>query len=84
MNILLFGTGDYYQRYKAWFSSESVLALLDNNASKWGTRIDGHVVLSPQEGIRLSYERIFILSAYYDEMEKQLRSLGGRKNCNTV
>lgn len=76
MNILLFGTGDYYQRYKAWFSSASVLALLDNDASKWGTRIDGHIVLSPQEVIKLSYDRIFILSAYYDEMEEQLLSLG--------
>ena len=30
MKFLLFGTGDYYERYKKWFDKNQVLALLDN------------------------------------------------------
>lgn len=30
MKYLLFGTGDYYNRYKKWFESADVVALLDN------------------------------------------------------
>ena len=29
MHFLLFGTGDYYNRFKKWFPRENVLALLD-------------------------------------------------------
>lgn len=75
MKILLFGTGDYYQRYKRWFSSWEILALLDNDVQKQGTEIDGHRVVSPSEGIKLPFDKIVILSAYYDEMKEQLISL---------
>lgn len=34
MKFLLFGTGDYYERYKKWFDKEDVLALLDNSDRK--------------------------------------------------
>lgn len=31
MKFLIFGTGDYYERYKKWFPPKDVLALLDNS-----------------------------------------------------
>ena len=34
MKILLFGTGDYYNRCKKWFENQEVLALLDNSEQK--------------------------------------------------
>lgn len=76
MRFLLFGTGDYYNRYKKWFPRESVLALLDNSSLKQHTKIDGIQVLSPEEGINLKYDVIVILSFYVKEMRQQLSLLG--------
>lgn len=76
MKVLLFGTGDYYERYKKWFAEEEVLALLDNSPSKQSMIIDGRKVLSPEEGIKLSYDAIIILSFYVKTMREQLISLG--------
>lgn len=76
MKFLLFGTGDYYERYKKWFVGEDVLALLDNSSHKQGTRIDGIQVLAPAEGIKLPYDAVVILSFYVEEMREQLHHLG--------
>ncbi len=80
MRFLLFGTGDYYNRYKKWFAQHEVLALLDNSVEKQYTEIDGLRVLPPKEGIGLSYESIVILSFYVESMKKQLMSLGVEKD----
>ncbi|MCD8000732.1 MAG: glycosyltransferase family 4 protein [Clostridiales bacterium] len=76
MKVLLFGTGDYYQRYKKWFDRDEVLALLDNSPEKQNTLMDEISVLSPEEGVKLPYDVIVILSFYVTEMRRQLRKLG--------
>ncbi len=75
MKYLLFGTGDYYERYKKWFHSEDVLALLDNSPAKQNKIVDGIRVLSPEEGIKLPFDVIVILSFYVKEMRQQLNDL---------
>lgn len=80
MRVLLFGTGDYYNRYKKWFDRQEVVALLDNSEQKQHTVIDGVEVLSPEEGIRCDYDIIVILSFYVKQMKQQLISLGVDKN----
>lgn len=76
MKFLLFGTGEYYRRYKKWFAKEDVLALLDNSLQKQKSVIDEIQVLSPEEGIKLPYDIVVILSFYYREMKEQLCNLG--------
>lgn len=76
MNIMLFGTGDCYSKYKKWFKKFHIVALLDNDRSKQGTEIDGHKVLAPAEGVRENYDYIFILSVHEAEMRKELQILG--------
>lgn len=76
MKFLLFGTGDYYERYKKWFIRDDVLALLDNSPDKQNTALDGLCVLAPEEGIKLPYDAIVILSFYVKEMRQQLTELG--------
>lgn len=80
MKYLLFGTGDYYERYKKWFDKEDVLALLDNSRAKQGTFIDGIQVLAPRDGINLPFDIIIILSFYVKEMRSQLIQLGVQEN----
>ena len=76
MKFLLFGTGDYYNRYKKWFVRHEIVALLDNAEQKQYTVIDGHEVLPPKEGVQLKYDVIVILSFYVKQMKQQLISLG--------
>lgn len=76
MKYLIFGTGDYYERYKKWFSKDSVLALLDNSPKKQNTLIDGIEVLSPSQGVQLPYDAVIILSFYVKSMKAQLLELG--------
>lgn len=80
IKFLLFGTGDYYERYKKWFSYEDVLALLDNSPAKQNSMIDGIKVLSPAEGVQLSFDVIVILSFYVKTMRLQLVDLGVSEN----
>lgn len=75
MRILIFGTGDYYHRFKKWLAQEDVIALIDNSLQKQGTVIDGIRVLSPEEAVKLPYEKIIILSFYVREMRRQLVGL---------
>ncbi len=75
MRILIFGAGDYYERYKKWLAQEEILALMDNSPQKQGTEVDGLKVMSPEEAVGLPYEKIVILSFYVKEMKKQLIGL---------
>ncbi len=79
MKFLIFGTGDYYNRYKKWFAREDIAALLDNAPQKQHTFMDGVEILPPEEGLRLSYDVIVILSFYVSQMKRQLVSLGVRE-----
>lgn len=81
MKYLLFGTGDYYQRYKKWFVEDEVIALLDNSSQKQNTYIDGIKVVSPEDGIKLEYDVIVILSFYVKSMKSQLLELGVEEQC---
>ena len=76
MKYLLFGTGNYYQRYKKWFEHENVVALIDNNKKIQNTYLDGKKIVSPNEAVKLEYDVIVVLSFYITEMKEQLISLG--------
>lgn len=76
MKYLIFGTGDYYERYKKWFRREEIVALIDNSPKKVNTTVDGVKVMSPEQGVELSYDVIVILSFYVKSMRKQLLDLG--------
>lgn len=81
MKLILFGTGEYYQRYKIWFETEEVCALADNSKDKWGTYIDNRVVISPDEIIKYDYDAIFVLTFAIKDISEQLVSLGVDANC---
>lgn len=77
---VLFGTGDYYQRFCCWFGDRKVLAVLDNDRKKQGTMWDGYPVIPPEEVVGLPYDAVVILSFYVTEMKKQLIDLGVPEN----
>lgn len=76
MKLLVFGTGEYYERFKKWIAGGEVVALLDNSPAKQHIVIDGVEVLSPREGVEREYEAVVIMSFYIKSMKKQLMELG--------
>ena len=76
MKCLLFGTGDYYRKYKDWFKKGDVFGLIDNDESKQGHLLDGYEVYSPKETVKLPYDCIVILSVHEEAMREQLKGLG--------
>lgn len=76
MKYLIFGTGEYYKRYKKWFAKEDIVALIDNSAGKQNTYLDGIQIISPEQGVKFAYDAVMILSFYVIEMKKQLLELG--------
>lgn len=75
--IVVFGTGKYWNHYKtAKREDVFIVALLDNDPQKIGTIIDGIKVYSPSQLGSIDFDEILLLSGYYHEMRKQLKSLG--------
>lgn len=77
MRVVLFGTGDYYERYKIWFINVNVVAVLDNDCQKHGKIIDGTKILPPADVLKIDFHRIYILNfAHSSEILLQLLDLG--------
>lgn len=80
MKILLFGTGDYYRKYRKWFRKEDIVALIDNNQNKRGTYLDNFIIYLPEDAIKVPYDIIVILSVHENAMREQLVDLGVESN----
>ena len=76
MKILLFGLGNYYNKYSKWINLEDVVGLIDNDKRKIGTIIDGYRVISPYEVNQVEYDIIVLMSIHEKEMREQLVTLG--------
>ena len=76
MRFLLFGTGEYYNRYKIWFDKKDVVALIDNSKEKQGYYIDDILVIAPENVLQYEFDAIIILSFYVKTMRVQLLDLG--------
>ena len=78
MKIIIFGTGKKYQEFKKYLhdiSNIEVLALIDNDETKWGKILDGKVVDNPANISRYVYDFIVLMSDYAFEMKKQLMDM---------
>lgn len=77
MRVVIFGTGKYYHRIKEKIREDvEVVALIDNDSSKWGKWIDGVEVFSPVKLSEIKYDIIFLASLSYGEMRVQLSKMG--------
>ncbi|WP_196602241.1 glycosyltransferase family 4 protein [Pectinatus frisingensis] len=76
MKVMIFGTGEDYQKYKEWFKNTEIIALLDNDIDKQGTILDGVEIFSPSVVKNKKFDFVYILSSYKREMRIQLTNLG--------
>lgn len=77
MKVFIFGTGEYYQRYKKDFLDDIyIVGFLDNNKEKQGIFVDGIEVFAPEEVLEKECDFVFLMSGFYLQMKKQLLELG--------
>lgn len=75
MKIVIFGTGAMYQKYKKLFIDASIICFLDNDETKWGTKINGILIRQPQDIRKIDFDFVFLVSVHFAEMRTQLLSL---------
>lgn len=77
MKIVIFGAGKFYQEKKHKIPAKfEIVAFLDNNSQYQGKKIDGHLVVAPNEILQLSYDKIVLMSTSEEAMKSQLIELG--------
>jgi cytidyltransferase-like protein len=77
--IILFGSGNFTKRFLAQFQKQyEIYAIVDNNQSKWGSRLEGIEILSPKiiEEIPKEERRIIICIKNYVAIVHQLQQMG--------
>lgn len=81
---IIFGIGgklEYAKKYEQELYSElDIIAFSDNKESLWGEEYDGIPVISPENIIKLNFDRLIILSKYYKDIAEQLIDLGINEN----
>lgn len=77
MRLLIFGTGQFFQKRKDSFSEEEIVAFVDNDEKKWGQTFEGLQVISPSNIQTMNYDFICLMvkGEYAEQMRKQLEEL---------
>lgn len=76
MNIVVFGSGRFYDNRKEKFDKHHVVAFLDNDKKKQGKYKDNIIVLNPQKILELEYDCIVLTNQFAQQMKEQLLSYG--------
>lgn len=82
--IILFGSGNFTKHFLSRFKNQyEVYAIVDNNQSKWGSRLDGIEILPPHiiEEIPKEESRIIICIKNYIAIVQQLQQMGVTDYC---
>ena len=82
--VILFGSGNFTKRFLAQFKKQySVYAIVDNNSSRWGTKLEGIVILPPKSVAEIPEQerRIIICVKNYVAIVNQLQNMGIKDYC---
>lgn len=77
--LILFGSGAFTKRFIAMYGkSYEIACILDNNKSRWGQKLEGYEIKSPEYLKELSKEdyKVLICIKSYVSVAKQLESMG--------
>lgn len=80
-NVVVFGTGLFYERRKDFMPNGTIIvAFIDNSTAMQGQVLDGVRIYAPNEIEALEYDVIVLASASTGEMKKQLLEMGVPRN----
>lgn len=74
--VIIWGTGDYYSRYREDILQMNVIALVDSDRKKQGKIIDEIQVISPEEVQDKEYDKIYIMSTAIDVIRQRMIEIG--------
>lgn len=80
MDIVVFGSGRFYDNRKSVFDKYNVVAFLDNNVKKQGTYKNNILILKPEKISEIQYDYIIVTNQFATEMKEQLIGLGVEKD----
>lgn len=83
MDILVYGAGYYYRKYRPFLEQANIIAIIDNDIDKQGRVLDGHIIMSVEEGLKQRYDKIIVFGKYANEKRRDLKKRGveTRKIC---
>ena len=61
MEIVIFGTGRFYQNRKHLLKKHKIVAFLDNDWKKQNTQLDGVNIYRPDQAVSLNYTYIVLM-----------------------
>lgn len=74
--VLIWGTGKSEKNkrdmLRDMFSRVEIMGYIDNDKSKQHSFYNGYKILSPQEAIRMDFDKILIMSTFSNDIEEQL------------
>lgn len=76
MELIVWGTGKLYQKYKGFLSQFNVVRLCDNNTDKQGTYIDGIEVIGPSRLVEFPFAYVVVMAYSTEEICFQIREMG--------
>ena len=80
VDVMIFGAGETCRALLARISQSGddvrVIALTDNDSSKWGRTFYGYTVIPPQEMSLGSFDYVIVASIFYADIALQLMDLG--------
>ena len=79
--IYLFGSGNFTKKFLSQFASDYVITgILDNNAEKWNTELEGIKICSPEllPSLPIGSYKVIICIKNYVPVMRQLKELGVR------
>lgn len=78
-HIIIFGAGSAgigAFEYITQVSGNKVIAFVDNDSQKHGSKLNDLPIISPDELVNYDYDKVIIASMYWLEIELQLQELG--------
>lgn len=70
--IILFGSGRGGENFIEYYSSGEIIAIADNDPSKWDKKLLGYQIINPQDILKLEFDEIVITSQWIDSIKHQL------------
>lgn len=78
--FVIFGCGQRGLRYKKYFekATEQILSFTDNSREKWGSKIEGINIYSPEEVVQRYADAYYLIAnaSHADNIYEQLRDMG--------
>lgn len=76
MRLIVWGTGNLYQKYKTFLSQFELVRLCDNNPDKKGKFLDGVEIILPSQLIKWDFDYVVVMTYATEQVCQQAEGLG--------